>query len=112
MNLFCVLPLAILPQGGPYGDTFLRVCGSDTMVNLAQAWADEYSRTTGVNVEVAGGGSGVGIADLIRGDCDMANCSRKIKAPEIQLAKDKLGKMAVQMGFLPVKPGKSKTKTK
>src|SRR5689334_10109994 len=51
--------------------------GSDTMVNLAQAWAEEYSKAeAGISVEVAGGGSGVGVAALINGTADIANCSR------------------------------------
>ena len=42
--------------------------GSDTMVNLAQAWAEEYKKVApDVDVEVSGGGSGVGIAALTRG---------------------------------------------
>lgn len=57
--------------------------GSDTMVNVAQAWAEEYQRVVpGVNVEVSGGGSGTGIAALIKGTVDIANASRNIKAEE------------------------------
>ena len=57
-------------------------CGSDTMVNLAQAWAEEYTRKNELKVQVLGGGSGVGIASLTDGTCDMANASRKIKPKE------------------------------
>src|SRR5687768_12015198 len=40
--------------------------GSDTMVNLAQAWAEEYATIVpSISVEVNGGGSGIGIAALI-----------------------------------------------
>ena len=67
--------------------------GSDTMVNLAQAWAEMY---TGVSstalVEVSGGGSGTGIAALINGTVDIANCSRQIKPKELELAAQKNGK--------------------
>jgi len=63
--------------------------GSDTMVNLAQAWAEEYeSRRPEVKVEVQGGGSGIGIASLIDGVCDMANASREMKAEEKELVKE------------------------
>lgn len=66
--------------------------GSDTMVNLAQAWAEMY---TGVSstalVEVSGGGSGTGIAALINGTVDIANCSRQIKPKELELAAQKNG---------------------
>ncbi len=61
----------------------IRVEGSDTMVNLAQAWAETYNlRHPEVSVQVLGGGSGVGIASLIDGNCDMANSSRQIKEDE------------------------------
>lgn len=57
--------------------------GSDTMVNVAQAWAESYQKVMpGVNVEVSGGGSGTGIAALIKGTVDIANASRDIKREE------------------------------
>lgn len=62
----------------------IRVEGSDTMVNVAQAWAETYNlKHPEVSVQVLGGGSGVGIASLIDGNCDMANSSRQIKPDEI-----------------------------
>src|SRR5262245_5929504 len=58
--------------------------GSDTMINVAQGWAEAYARVEpGVSVEVAGGGSGVGIAALIDGTVHMANSSRQLKPEEI-----------------------------
>jgi phosphate transport system substrate-binding protein len=73
--------------------TSIQVKGSDTMVNLAQAWAEEYAQVaTDVDVEVSGGGSGVGIAALERGTIDIANASRDIKPEEIDLAKKNTGK--------------------
>lgn len=71
----------------------IRVDGSDTMVNLSQAWAEEYNKShPDVSVQVSGGGSGVGIASLISGVTDMANSSRKMKDKEIQRAKANTGK--------------------
>lgn len=62
--------------------------GSDTIVNLAQAWAEEYATVEpSISVEVSGGGSGTGIAALIAGDVDIANCSRKIEAGEAEQAR-------------------------
>ncbi len=62
--------------------------GSDTMVNLAQAWAEAYAKTEpAVSVEVSGGGSGVGVAALINGTAEIANCSRKLEPEEIAKAK-------------------------
>ncbi|MGH7973514.1 MAG: substrate-binding domain-containing protein, partial [Limisphaerales bacterium] len=61
--------------------------GSDTMVNLAQAWAEEYRKVApDVSVEVSGGGSGVGIAALTKGTIDIANASRNMKPEEIEQA--------------------------
>jgi phosphate transport system substrate-binding protein len=58
--------------------------GSDTMVNLAIAWADAYSKVDQtVSVEVNGGGSGQGVAALINGSCQIANCSRQFEEKEI-----------------------------
>ena len=60
--------------------TVLLNRGSDTMINVAQAWAEEYAKVApGVSVEVAGGGSGVGIAALIDGTVQIANSSRPMK---------------------------------
>ena len=67
--------------------------GSDTMVNLAQAWAEEYKKVApDVNVEVSGGGSGVGIAALEKGTIDIANASRNMKPEEVEAAKKNTGK--------------------
>lgn len=65
----------------------IRVEGSDTMVNVAQAWAETYhQQRPSVSVQVLGGGSGVGIASLIDGNCDVANTSRAMKPQEIERA--------------------------
>jgi len=66
---------------------------SDTMVNLAQAWAEEYKKVApDVDVEVSGGGSGVGIAALVKGTIDLCNASRNMKPEEIEQAKKNTGK--------------------
>ncbi len=64
-------------------NTVIQNKGSDTLVNLAQAWAEEYKvLVPNVGVAVSGGGSGTGIAALINGTVDIANSSRKIKDQE------------------------------
>ncbi len=64
--------------------------GSDTMVNLAQAWAEAYGKAdTSVSIEVAGGGSGIGVAALLNGSCDIANSSRHLEVEEVAKAKAK-----------------------
>ncbi len=65
----------------------ITVSGSDTMVNLAQAWAEEFgTENPGVMVSVKGGGSGNGIAALINKTTDFANSSRDIKEEEVTQA--------------------------
>lgn len=67
--------------------------GSDTMVNLAQAWAERYSKVVpNVSIEVSGGGTGVGVAALINGTAEVANCSRKLEPEEVAKAKQATGK--------------------
>ena len=62
--------------------------GSDTMVNLAQAWAEEYAKVEpSVSIEVSGGGSGIGIAALINKTADIANSSRRLEPEEVEKAK-------------------------
>ena len=61
--------------------------GSDTMVNLALAWAEAYqTEHADTRIAVTGGGSGTGIASLINGTVDLANASRQIKKEEIDRA--------------------------
>lgn len=67
--------------------------GSDTLVNLAQAWAEDYKNVNpNVALAVSGGGSGTGIAALINGTVDIANSSRAIKDEERNEAKKNTGK--------------------
>lgn len=70
----------------------LQNIGSDTMVNLAQAWAEAYAKVDPkVSVEVSGGGSGIGVAALINGTCDIANSSRHLEKEEEEKATAKYG---------------------
>jgi phosphate transport system substrate-binding protein len=71
--------------------------GSDTMVNVAQAWAERYATVEPrVSVEVSGGGSGTGIAALEQGTVDIANASRHIEPNEIEVARRNTGKVPVE----------------
>ncbi len=68
----------------------MQVKGSDTMVNLGQAWAEAFmKKNQGTNIAVTGGGSGTGIAALINGTCDIAESSRIMKDKEKEMAKAK-----------------------
>jgi len=72
---------------GASARTEIQNKGSDTLVNVAQAWAEAYQKVDPeVAVAVSGGGSGTGIASLLNGTVDLANASRQIKAKEMKLA--------------------------
>lgn len=71
-------------------DSAIQIKGSDTMVNLGQAWAEAFMQADPkVSVAVTGGGSGTGIASLLSNTCDIAELSRELKPEEIALAKQK-----------------------
>jgi phosphate transport system substrate-binding protein len=75
--------------------TTIQVKGSDTLVNVAQAWAEAYRKIApAVDVEVSGGGSGVGIAALVKGTIDIATASRDMKPEEKETTKRNTGKEA------------------
>ena len=74
-------------QAGDHSDSsidkIIENKGSDTIVNLALAWAEAYQEIDPeVRLSVTGGGSGTGIAALINGTVDIANASRRIKPEE------------------------------
>ena len=77
------------PQGSnASGEQSISVKGSDTILPLAQAEAEEFmNESSGKSVSVTGGGSGVGIAALIDGQVDIATASREINANETEAAK-------------------------
>jgi phosphate transport system substrate-binding protein len=73
------------PAGQASGS--LNISGSDTMVNMAQAWAEAYgSVNSNAAITVKGGGSGNGIAALINKTVDFADSSREIKPEEVTQA--------------------------
>ena len=85
--------LAFLAACGPAANapaaaTTIQNIGSDTMVNLALAWAEAYAvQKPDVRISVTGGGSGTGLAALVNGTVDLANASRAINKDEIAKAK-------------------------
>ena len=94
---FFLLTMFILTACGPTSSaetasdsqaTYIENKGSDTIVNLALAWAERYqSAHPDVRISVTGGGSGTGIAALINKTVDLANASRQIKEEEVEEAK-------------------------
>jgi phosphate transport system substrate-binding protein len=95
--LLCALALAAtacraggtpVPGGTPAAVHTIEDTGSDTLVNLALAWAEAYMQLhPEVRISVTGGGSGTGIAALINGTVNIANASREMKPEEIAAAK-------------------------
>ena len=70
----------------------VRMEGSDTMVTLAQAWAEKYHEEhPETTIEVLAGDSAAGIASLIDGTCDLANASREMAPEEKERIKAKYG---------------------
>ena len=75
------------PDAAPQAARTIENKGSDTLVNLALAWAEAYMGLhPDVRISVTGGGSGTGIAALINGTVDIANASREMKPEEIAAA--------------------------
>jgi phosphate transport system substrate-binding protein len=80
-----LLVTILITTGAFMQQTKITVKGSDTMVILAQRWAEMYmQKYPSTSIQVTGGGSGVGIAALINGTTDIANSSRPIKSSEVQ----------------------------
>lgn len=91
-RLTSFVTLAVLACGGG-GDRDQRALiqnkGSDTLLNVAQAWAEAYSMVNpNVAVAVTGGGSGTGISAMINGTVDIANASRKMRDSEMEAARE------------------------
>ncbi len=76
----------------------VTVKGSDTMVILAQRWAEEYmKKNAGKKVQVTGGGSGTGIAALVNGTTDVADASRAMKDDEKAKVRDRYGVLPTEV---------------
>ncbi len=89
VSLLLVFLSVACSRGGQQTNS-LQIKGSDTMVNLGQAWAEEFMKANPkVSVAVTGGGSGTGIAAMLSKTCDIAELSRELKPEEIAMAKQK-----------------------
>ncbi len=87
LALLAALAVQTTATAGP-----ITVKGSDTMVTLAQKWAETYmSAHPEAKIQVNGGGSGVGLAALQNKATDLANASRKIRAKEVEACINSFG---------------------
>jgi len=76
----------------------ITVKGSDTMVILAQKWAEVYMKShPGAIIQVTGGGSGTGISALINGATDICNSSRPMKRSEMDKLKDRYASLGIEI---------------
>jgi len=86
--LVLILVVALFAAGCQREGTIIDINGSDTMVNMGAALAEEFMKTNrNIEVVVSGGGSGTGIAALIDGKADIAQSSRDIRESERAKAK-------------------------
>jgi phosphate transport system substrate-binding protein len=86
-----LLAASIAAAGALQAD--ITVKGSDTMVILAQKWAEVYmGQKPSLKIQVTGGGSGTGFSALQNQQTDLCNASRKIKATEIATCVKAFGK--------------------
>jgi phosphate transport system substrate-binding protein len=94
--LLIILLVSLLPgctpqssaAGERQNSVYIQNKGSDTIVNLALAWAEAYQKVKpSVSISVTGGGTGTGLTALINGTVDIANASRQIKPEELEEAK-------------------------
>lgn len=97
-KLAAILFAAALAFGFVPMNETITVKGSDTLVILAQRWAEMYmSKHPKVTVQVTGGGSGVGISALINGTTDIANASRPMKKSEKEKLKQRYNSLGVEI---------------
>ena len=89
MATYSVMTALVMATQTATANDLIQNKGSDTLVNVAQAWAETYPTINpAVTVAVSGGGSGTGIAAMINGTVDIANASRKMKDKELKRARE------------------------
>jgi phosphate transport system substrate-binding protein len=93
-----LLAIALIIGAAFVAPTKISVKGSDTLVILAQRWAEIYMTShPEISIQVTGGGSGVGLAALINGTTDIANSSRPIKSTEVEKLKARYNTLGVEI---------------
>ena len=91
--LIAVITFAFMPAPKK-----ITIKGSDTMVLIAQRWAEVYMKShPEVALQVTGGGSGTGISALINGATDICNASRPMKQSEMDQLKERYGSLGIEI---------------
>ena len=93
VGLMMVSTMAFISQPsyalfGKSDNKLIQLKGSDTILSLSQAVAEDYMKThKGAKISVTGGGSGTGIAAKLNKTVDIAMASREMKDAEWAKAK-------------------------
>ena len=97
-KVLLALAIAVFGFGFMFEGETITIKGSDTMVILAQRWAEVYmSKHPEIIIQVTGGGSGTGISALINGTTDICNASRPIKKTEREKLKQRFNTLGVEI---------------
>ncbi|RPI02399.1 MAG: phosphate ABC transporter substrate-binding protein [Calditrichaeota bacterium] len=98
MKTVMIILTAMLFSTALFAASDITVKGSDTMVILAQRWAEFYmEQNSDITIQVTGGGSGVGISALINGTTDICNASRPMKPSERDKLKQRYNSLGVEI---------------
>lgn len=90
--------ISIAAFGFIFEKNVITVKGSDTMVILAQRWAERYmEKNPNMTIQVTGGGSGTGIASLINGSTDICDASRPMKPSEREKLKARYNTLGIEI---------------
>jgi phosphate transport system substrate-binding protein len=97
MLVTACVALCVIGLAAASGKKTITIKGSDTMVILAQRWAEKYmEKHPDVTVQVTGGGSGVGISALLNGTTDIADASRTMKKSEMEKLKSRYSSLGYE----------------
>jgi len=98
LKVFFIMVIALIGFAFMPAPKKITIKGSDTMVILAQKWAEVYMKShTETILQVTGGGSGTGISALINGATDICTSSRPMKQSEMDKLKDRYSSFGIEI---------------
>lgn len=96
--LLAATPPLAAAQQGVEAPPKVKIKGSDTMLVLNSEWAARYERDhEEIDFEISGGGSGIGIEELLAGRADLAAASRRLHDDEIARFKKVYGSLPLEI---------------